>query len=101
MIVVNKGQQQSIQFKVDTDRCCGCKRCIRRCMEQVWQWDEEKGYACPKYVDECVLCYQCEMECLNNCIDIIAVNALQVDPLLYSCGMTDEKGNPKREENNG
>ena len=43
MIVENRGQQQSIRYVIDTDRCCGCKRCIRRCMENVWQWDEEKN----------------------------------------------------------
>ena len=69
MIVENRGQQQSIRYVIDTDRCCGCKKCIRRCMENVWQWDEEKKYAYPKYPDECVLCYQCEMDCLNNVID--------------------------------
>ena len=55
MIVTNKAQQQSIRYVVDTDRCCGCKRCIRRCQENVWQWDEEHGHAYPKYPDECVL----------------------------------------------
>ena len=44
MIVENRGQQQSIRYVIDTDRCCGCKKCIRRCMENVWQWDEEKKY---------------------------------------------------------
>ena len=43
MIVENRGQQQSIRYVIDTDRCCGCKKCIRRCMENVWQWDEEKN----------------------------------------------------------
>jgi len=41
MIVENRGQQQSIRYVIDTDRCCGCKKCIRRCMENVWQWDEK------------------------------------------------------------
>ena len=62
MIVTNMGQQQSVKFVVDTDRCCGCKRCIRRCIENVWQWDEENRHAYPKYPDECVLCLQCEMD---------------------------------------
>ena len=65
MVVENHGQQQSVRFVVDTEKCCGCKRCIRRCMENVWQWDKEKEYAYPKYPDECVLCLQCEMDCLN------------------------------------
>lgn len=68
MVVENRGQQQSVRYVVDTDRCCGCRRCIRRCQENVWQWDEEHHHAYPKYPDECVLCYQCEMDCLNNVI---------------------------------
>ena len=43
MIVENRGQQQSIRYVIDTDRCCGCKKCIRRCMENVWQWNEERN----------------------------------------------------------
>lgn len=91
MIVTNKGQQQSVKFVVDTDRCCGCRRCIRRCMEDVWQWDEENHYAYPKYPDECVLCLQCEMDCLNNVIDIYPLNALQIDPLEYSANLSRQK----------
>ena len=92
MIVENRGQQQSIRYVIDTDRCCGCKQCIRRCMENVWQWDEEKKYAYPKYPDECVLCYQCEMDCLNNVIDIQVISALQVDPLEYSAELMKKQG---------
>lgn len=84
MIVENHGQQQSMKFIVDTEKCCGCKRCIRRCMENVWQWDKENGYTYPKYPDECVLCLQCEMDCLNGAIDIYPIATLQVDPLEYS-----------------
>ena len=89
MIVTNRGQQQCVTFHVDTDRCCGCKHCIRRCMENVWAWDEEKGFAFPKYPDECVMCLQCEMECLNNCIDIEMTETILVDPLEYSAGLID------------
>ena len=54
MIVENRGQQQSIRYVIDTDRCCGCKRCIRRCMENVWQWDEEKKCAYPKWMEHII-----------------------------------------------
>ena len=64
MIVENRGQQQSIRYVIDTDRCCGCKKCIRqlygKCMAVGMK---KKKYAYPKYPDECVLCYQCEMDC--------------------------------------
>ena len=97
MVVENKGQQQSVRFVVDTQRCCGCRRCIRKCMENVWQWEKENNHAYPKYPDECVLCYQCEMECLNNCIDIQPIATLQVDPLYYSAGRIDEATGQKGE----
>ena len=64
MIVENRGQQQSVRYVVDTARCCGCRRCIRRCQENVWQWDEEHHHAYPKYPDD-----------------------LQVDPLEYSADL--------------
>ena len=50
----------------------------------MWHWNEEHHHAYPKYPDECVLCYQCEMDCLNNVIDIQVISALQIDPLEYS-----------------
>ena len=33
------------------------------------------------------MCLQCEMDCLNNVIDITPVEFLQVDPLEYSAGL--------------
>ena len=33
---------------------------------------------------KCVLCLQCEMDCLNGAIDIYPIATLQVDPLEYS-----------------
>lgn len=54
--------------------------------------NEEKKYAYPKYPDECVLCYQCEMDCLNNVIDIQVISALQVDPLEYSAELMKKQG---------
>ncbi|MBQ9837198.1 MAG: ferredoxin family protein [Oscillospiraceae bacterium] len=71
-----------VKFVVDTDRCCGCKVCVRRCIEDVWHWDPEKNCAVPKYPDECVLCYQCEMDCKNNCIEVIPQVVIKSDPLL-------------------
>lgn len=52
----------------------------------------KKKYAYPKYPDECVLCYQCEMDCLNNVIDIQVISALQVDPLEYSAELMKKQG---------
>ena len=78
MIVVTHPE---VKFEVSNERCCGCKKCVRTCMEDVWQWDAEQKCCVPKYPDECVKCYQCELVCPNNCIEIVPVIVMQVDPL--------------------
>jgi len=50
-------------------------------MEDVWRWDDEKNCAIPKYPDECVKCYQCEMVCLGNCFEIVPITVMNTDPL--------------------
>ena len=81
MIITCEGQQMSMTFDIDTDRCAGCKECIRHCQEHVWAWDEEKQYAYPKYPDECVMCYICEVKCKGNCFEIIPDKVLGHNPL--------------------
>ncbi len=82
MEYVFDGQQFGVKHIVATDRCCGCRRCIRACDEGVWRWDKEKNCAVPEYIEECVHCYKCEMACLNNCIEIIPLSIIKNDPLL-------------------
>lgn len=74
-------EHNEVKFVVDTDKCCGCKKCVRTCMEDVWHWEDEKGYSIPKYPDECMQCFQCEMACPNNCIEIIPITVIKKDPL--------------------
>ena len=81
MEFICEGQQFSVKHVVDTDRCSGCKHCVKYCDEGVWVWDEEKRYAYPKYIMDCVHCYKCEMACLNNCIEIIPLEVIKHDPL--------------------
>jgi len=72
---------QDVVFEVETEYCCGCRRCIRTCMEDVWRWDDEANCAMPKYPDDCVKCYQCEMVCLGNCFEIVPLVVMKSDPL--------------------
>ncbi len=81
MIVTWTGQQFSLKHVVDTDQCCGCRRCIRTCDENVWRWDKENNYAYPKNIEECVGCLKCELACLNSCIEIIPLEMIKNDPL--------------------
>ena len=81
MIVKNEGQQLVVEFRIETDRCVGCKECIRNCQEDVWYWDEESQHAYPKYPDECVGCYLCELYCKGNCFEIAALEVLRHNAL--------------------
>ena len=78
MVVI---ERDDVRFVVDTDKCCGCKRCVRTCQEDVWRWDEWLKCAIPRYPDECVKCYQCEVECLGECFEIIPLSVMLSDPL--------------------
>ena len=81
MVFTWEGQQFSIQHNVDTERCSGCKHCVKYCDEGVWVFDKEKGYAWPKYIKDCVGCLKCELACLNNCIEIVPLEMIKNDPL--------------------
>ena len=72
---------KDVKFTVNTDKCCGCKKCVRRCQENVWVWDKEQNCSIPKYPDDCVMCFQCELDCLNNCFTVEPLVILKQDPL--------------------
>ena len=78
MVVV---ERDDVRFVVDTNKCCGCKRCVRTCQEDVWRWDEGLNCAIPRYPEECVKCYQCEVECLGECFEIVPLSVMLSDPL--------------------
>lgn len=73
--------REDVRFEVETEKCTGCKHCIRICQEDVWHWDAGKNCAVPKYPDECVKCYQCETECLGDCFEIVPLEVFKSDPL--------------------
>ena len=82
MVVV----RDDVKFIVDTDKCCGCRHCIRTCQEDVWRWDAELNCAVPKYAEECVKCYQCEVDCLGHCFEIVPLVVMMSDPLENTMG---------------
>ena len=72
---------EDVQFTFHPEKCCGCKECIRTCQEDVWRWDDDMKCAVPRYPDECVKCYQCEVGCVGRCFDIMPLIVMQSDPL--------------------
>ena len=73
--------RKDVKLIIEPEKCCGCKHCVLTCQEDVWRYDEDMGCAIPRYPDECVKCYQCEVVCLGHCFEIIPLSVMQSDPL--------------------
>lgn len=56
--------------KVDYRLCNGCRRCYDLCPMDVFTWDGDKGMPTVAYPGECCYCDICELECLEQAIDL-------------------------------
>lgn len=78
-------QTPTVEIKVDTAKCVGCRMCIRNCPDGVYAWDKEGNHPVAKYLAESVQCLKCEMYCMGNCIEAIPTTILTTDALeLYA-----------------
>lgn len=68
-MVTNKAKIAHIH--IDSEKCIGCKTCLKMCIQDVWYWNEEKGHSEPRHVEDCFYCYQCEMACPAKCIEVV------------------------------
>lgn len=66
---------------IDTAKCVGCRHCADMCFQDVYRFNEEKGYMEAKYPKDCASCYQCELVCPNHCIEIVPAPVQYYDML--------------------
>lgn len=66
---------------MDAARCTSCRHCADMCFQDVWRYNEEKGYMEAKYPEDCASCYQCEIVCPNHCIEVIPATVQYYDML--------------------
>lgn len=77
------------QVTVDSEKCMGCKRCIKVCAYDVYRWDEEKNAADAAYSEECVACVQCMYYCPSGAIQIKQATVAFFDSLYDPFGLND------------
>lgn len=68
-MVTNK--EKTAHILIDTKKCVGCRSCMRVCIQDVWYWNAEEGHAEPRHAEDCFYCYQCEMSCPAQCIEVV------------------------------
>jgi NAD-dependent dihydropyrimidine dehydrogenase PreA subunit len=49
--------------ELDASRCTGCGICVDICPLDVFRMDKKGGRAIIKYPDDCMTCFECELNC--------------------------------------
>lgn len=55
---------------IDLERCNGCGLCVDVCPTDVLRMDEAMHKPVVRYFENCITCYNCEMECPCACLDV-------------------------------
>jgi len=55
---------------IDNELCTGCMKCYEICPLDIIAWDDDKSLPYVTYVDECQLCFICQIECPDKAINI-------------------------------
>jgi NAD-dependent dihydropyrimidine dehydrogenase PreA subunit len=58
-----------VEIKIDTSKCDGCGTCKDTCPVAVFEINDGKSHAVN--VKDCLACRACEVQCPNQCIQII------------------------------
>jgi NAD-dependent dihydropyrimidine dehydrogenase PreA subunit len=58
-------------IQIDRDRCSGCQTCYDACFVDVYRWDAAADQPVIAYPEDCVECNKCELECPEECIQVI------------------------------
>lgn len=68
--ILQKGDDsEMVEIKIDASKCDGCGTCKDTCPVAVYEINDEKSHAVS--VNDCLACRACEVQCPNQCIQII------------------------------
>ena len=64
---------------IDFERCTGCGICDPVCPADVIHMSDSTGKPVIRYIQHCITCFNCEIFCPEQCIDVFPV--VQARPL--------------------
>ena len=69
--------------RIDYELCNNCKVCIDSCPLDILRFDEEKEQVYIQYQEECMCCFNCELDCAK---DAIYVSPYRKVPVMHPWG---------------
>ncbi len=73
--------------EIDADVCMGCKKCLKICDYDVYQWSKEGKHPVASYSEDCAACLQCMYFCPSGAIKVIQSELAFYDPLYDPLGL--------------
>lgn len=64
--------------KIDVDICNGCKICVDVCPVDVIRFNEIADKPYIAYQEDCIWCFNCEVFCPVNCIEVMPTKARRI-----------------------
>ena len=55
---------------IDNDKCNGCGLCVNYCPTDVIRLNKETKKAYIAYLEDCMTCYNCELDCPQNAVKV-------------------------------
>jgi NAD-dependent dihydropyrimidine dehydrogenase PreA subunit len=66
------------RIEMDLEACSKCKICMQSCFIDVIRWDNNENKPIIAYMEDCVACLSCEVNCPRQCIKVTPIFPMTV-----------------------